>query len=66
MPYASSYHLTAYDHETGVMVFDWPVVVEIHRWVKGEIIEDGTRRFRVEGVFDNSTANDWRIGVTEL
>jgi len=32
----------------------------------GEIIEDGTKHYRVIGVLDSSTVLDWHIGVSLL
>jgi hypothetical protein len=64
--YVETYHLTAYDHKTHEVVFDWPVVGDTHRWATGEIIEDGTKHYRVIGVLDSSTVLDWHIGVSLL
>lgn len=63
MPTAETYHLIAYDANSGEKVINWPIVVGEHPFTRGNIIED---QWRVIGVRDSSTSLLWEIDVQRL
>ena len=59
-----AYHLIAYEVETDNEALDWPNVFPIHRFHRGDVIEDGSTHWQVVGVRNTSTEQLWIIDVT--
>jgi hypothetical protein len=62
----TAYHLIAYEVGTDIEVLNWPNVVPIHRFNRGDLIGEGDAQWQVVGARNTSTEQLWQIDVKEI